>query len=1027
MLIASVGLGAGCKANSAGEGGAASKADAEQAGGEPSDDAVAELPPAELDARHQALADTADHFVAAIRELETTRDVTCWTSFRQLDNFIGGKEYSEFAALTKVEAVQALAHAVWAAASAKSSGPTVDAADIEAVFSIEAELPQARKAELQKFAEDQGWQQFRDYRTTGEHWRVLLGVVHSELALPQPTVEPLTEEGADRLALVTTRLSLTLLTESAEVATQARTPLIEAEHVRVAYKNILAKRGIPKPPTPGAERNDARANEARIPLTGQLIEAKIAALRSYNASTGDVRVELDKVTEIPLDDSGAEALMSRLMSMARFIAMGHEPMRSDNYLADGNFAPAQLPTQPYVEPAHVENVTQQIFPYLMLPNGDVKLRFEPRPGNVTERDLQGQDVLMTDHSMNAVRDTAVHWVVLQRVWKDSPYAMDPFAAEYLSELVSIVATFHLLRAQTIAKREHKAKIDAEVIGKVQDVGYVQVPPPTQTAVAWGPEELEKKDAALAGYRAPLFSDVTAKRGLPTELPETVQGLKPGTADFDIQVVMGSGIAVGDVDGDGFTDLFVAGEGLGRLYLNERGKRFRDATEAWKIPGGLDDARGPLFVDFDGDDDLDLVVLRSVEPSLLLVNEGGAFVDRAADLGFVTARGAHVATAFDPDGDGDLDLYVGYYGSKLCNEGKCEGRNLPALDGRNGTHNQLFRNDGGRFVEAGADMGVADEGWTLAASAFDYDLDGDSDLYLANDFGANPLLRNDGGKFTDVAVEVGAADRGSGMNVTFADLDDNGAFDVFVSNIDMFSKNIKIVFPSDASVVSLDDRILRSFEYLSGNKLYLNLPDQSGRRFEAVERVWFEPGDRGWGWSGLFFDYDLDGDEDFYLSNGWIPGSPAADQRNQMFIRDGATFYQAPEGGDGSETFAGNSRTAVAFDMDNDGDLDLAVNNYAAAPRLLENREKHGGGWVKLKLEGRGANTRAVGAVVELEAGGVVQRRLVTCGDGYLGQEEEAVHFGIGKAKEATVSVTWPDGTKKKVGNVAAGQVHTVSR
>ena len=979
---------------------------------------------------HVGLASTAKLFIDEIRKLETQRDVTCWTSFRQLDNFIGGKQYSEFATLTKVEAVQALAHAVWAAASSKSGGVQVDAKDIEAVFSIEAELPDARKAELEKFAETQGWQQFRDYRTTGEHWRVLLGVVQSELASPSPTLKPLTPEAAQRLALVTTRLALTLLTESGEVATEARTPLIEAEHVRVAYKNILEEHAIPKPPAPSGDRDHARANESRVPLTGQLIEAKIAALRSYNKSTDDIRAELNKVSKIPLDETGADAITGKLMSMARFIAMGFEPMRADNYLADGNFAPAELAKKPYIDPEHVENVTQQVFPYLMLPNGDVKLRFEPRPGHISERQLEGQDVMMTDHSMNAVRDTAVHWVVLDRVWKDSPYAMDPFAAEYLSELVSIVATFYLLRAATIAGRENKQAIDKDVIDRVVDVGYVQVPPSTEAAAAWGPEQLAKKEAALAEYDGPLFVDVTDKRGLPTTIDAAVVGLEPGAPDFDIQAVMGAGIAVGDVDGNGFTDLFLSGEGLGRLYLNEGGKTFRDATEAWKVPAGLKDSRGPLLVDFDGDGDLDLVVLRSIERSLLLVNEGGSFVDKAAELGFVTGRGAHVATAFDPDRDGDLDLYIGYYGSKACNDGACEGRNLPSLDGRNGTPNQLFRNDGGRFVESGKEAGVADEGWTLGASSFDYDQDGAPDLYLANDFGANPLFRNDGtGKFVDVAVDVGAADRGSGMNVTFADVDGNGAFDVFVSNIDMFSKNIKIVFPSDASVVSLDDKILRSFEYLSGNKLYLNLPADhgEGRKFVASERVWFEPGDRGWGWSGLFFDYELDGDEDFYLSNGWIPRSPAADQRNQMFVRDGDTFYQTAEHGDASETFAGNSRTAVSFDMDNDGDLDLAVNNYAQPPKLLENTQGRGNAWLKLRLTGKGDNTRAVGAIVELQASGKTQRRVVTCGDGYLGQEDEAVHFGLGKAKDATVTVTWPDGTKQSMGTLAAGQVHAVAQ
>jgi hypothetical protein len=419
-------------------------------------------------------------------------------------------------------------------------------------------------------------------------------------------------------------------------------------------------------------------------------------------------------------------------------------------------------------------------------------------------------------------------------------------------------------------------------------------------------------------------------------------------------------------------------------------------------------------------------MRSVEPSLLLQNDGGKLNDVAQAKGLKTGRGAHVASAFDYDADGDLDIYVGYYGSAACNAGKCPGRNLPSLDGRNGTPNQLFRNEGGTYTEVAASAGAADAGWTLASSTFDYDLDGDLDLYLANDFGANPLLRNNGdGTFTDVASELGAADRGSGMNVSFADLDDNGTFEVFVSNIDMFSKNIKIVFPSDESVVQLSDKILRSFQYLSGNKLYFNVQHDGQRRFEPREATWFEPGDRGWGWAGVFFDYELDGDEDIYLANGWIPGSPAADQRNQMFIRDGDMFYRGPP--EAPEGFAGNSRSVVALDVDGDGDLDLLVNNYAQPPRLLENTQSSKNRWIGVRLRGRGANTRAIGAQLGIDAGKRTLRRQVTAGIGYLGQDPEVVHAGLGRAGSADVTVRWPDGSTQTVKGLRAGRIHEIAQ
>ncbi|MBL4689517.1 MAG: CRTAC1 family protein, partial [Nannocystaceae bacterium] len=311
-------------------------------------------------------------------------------------------------------------------------------------------------------------------------------------------------------------------------------------------------------------------------------------------------------------------------------------------------------------------------------------------------------------------------------------------------------------------------------------------------------------------------------------------------------------------------------------------------------------------------------------------------------------------------------------------------------------------------------------------AFDYDGDGDQDLYLANDFGANPLLSNDGkGNFVDVAAAVGAADRGSGMNVSFSDIDADGTFDVLVTNIDMFSKTVKVVFPQDESLVDLDERVLRAFQYLSGNKLYSVGRDASDQvRFSAVEGTWFEPGDRGWGWAAPFFDYEGDGDEDLYLVNGWIPKSPADHQRNQMLLRDGTTFYLAPQ--TSGEAFAGNSRAVAVLDADGDGDLDLAVAGFQEPPRLLRN-EQRGGNFIGVRLVGKGGNTRGIGAVVELAAAGLpVQRRLVTCGIGYLGQDDGVARFGLGRAKTASVVVRWPGGAKQRVDDAKAGTVLEVT-
>jgi hypothetical protein len=433
--------------------------------------------------------------------------------------------------------------------------------------------------------------------------------------------------------------------------------------------------------------------------------------------------------------------------------------------------------------------------------------------------------------------------------------------------------------------------------------------------------------------------------------------------------------------------------------------------------------------------LDLLILRSREPSLLLEWDGGRFRDVAKEAGFSPGKGAHVASALDADGDGDLDLYVGFYGSDECNRGLCEGRNLPSLDGRNGTKNQLWRREAdGKYTEIGAEAGVADEGWALAVGSFDAELDGDLDLYVANDFGANAFLLNQGGgKFVEVAQENQTADRGSGMNVSFTDANEDGRWDLYVSNIDMFSKNIKVVFPVDNMTVDLDEATLKSMRSISGNKFFVSQGVSAGGvpRYEDQEVLRLEPMDRGWAWAAVFFDLENDGDEDLYVSNGWIEGSYASQQRNQLYVKEGEVWVHAPDPSadgavkeaDAPELFEGNSRSVAAADFDVDGDIDLLVNNFRQAPKMLENVTPSGGKWLKLRLRGAGGNTRAVGALVTVEAGGRKQLRQVTCGQDYLGQQDEVLHVGLGGDDKATVTVKWPDGRAQVFEGLKAGRLH----
>src|SRR5260370_41898124 len=115
-------------------------------------------------------------------------------------------------------------------------------------------------------------------------------------------------------------------------------------------------------------------------------------------------------------------------------------MQSDNSVSDGDFAPKDQPRKAWVDAAQAENATLQLFPHVIMPNGDVKVRFEPNPGAPGDKPRKAYDELMLDYQQNAVRDTAIHWVVMRNVYAERAFAMDAFAAEYLSEVLSMMVT-----------------------------------------------------------------------------------------------------------------------------------------------------------------------------------------------------------------------------------------------------------------------------------------------------------------------------------------------------------------------------------------------------------------------------------------------------------------------------------------------------------------------------------------------------------------------------------------------------------
>ncbi len=379
----------------------------------------------------------------------------------------------------------------------------------------------------------------------------------------------------------------------------------------------------------------------------------------------------------------------------------------------------------------------------------------------------------------------------------------------------------------------------------------------------GSTQFSDRTAAVLAHNASFTGQLM--RGTWSWLGELEAALGPD--------IMGhTGLAIGDVDGDGLEDLYACQLGglPNRLYLHQADGTASDRS-AWAGVDWLDRSQSALLIDLDNDGDKDLVV--GTAPALILMaNDGrGRFTVRAV---FEAISYAYSLAAADYDLDGDLDLYATRYTPLSSDPGAVVDvpSPMPYHDAENGAANYLLRNDGDwRFTDdtAGTGLDADNRRWSFAASWEDYDNDGDPDLYVANDFGRNCLYRNQWAesgvaRFLNVAAEAGVEDIASGMSASWGDVDRDGRMDLYVGNMFSSAGN-RITFQDRFQPSMSAEERARVQRLARGNSLFLN------RGVSGFADASLDAGvTRGrWAWGSIFADLNNDGWQDLFVANGYL--------------------------------------------------------------------------------------------------------------------------------------------------------------